>query len=402
MFQKEESIKKNSNLTEMASEKSKTHINGKAAEMTVTDNVSETKSKKNNKEKKEKPKMVGPFTVFRYSDCLDKLLMALGMLLAALHGASLPLMMIVFGDMTDSFVGSGISQPDNVSQITLSLQENMTRLTPMLLLLMLLRHCTSRYAYYYTGLGFAVLLAAYVHIACWTLAAGRQIKRIRQYFFHAIMRQDIGWFDVNDVGELNTRLTDDVSKINEGIGDKIAMLIQGVSSFVTGFIIGFIKGWKLTLVILAISPVLGLSAALWAKVLTAFTNKELAAYAKAGSVAEEVLGAIRTVIAFGGQKKEIERYHKNLEDAKNIGIKKAITANVSMGIAFLLIYASYALAFWYGTTLIIDEGYSIGKVLTVFFSVLIGAFSIGQVTPNLEAFAAARGAAYAIFNIIDN
>ncbi|XP_044280567.1 ATP-dependent translocase ABCB1 [Varanus komodoensis] len=385
MFQKEESIKKNSNLTEMASEKSKTHINGKAAEMTVTDNVSETKSKKNNKEKKEKPKMVGPFTVFRYSDCLDKLLMALGMLLAALHGASLPLMMIVFGDMTDSFVGSGISQPDNVSQITLSLQENMTR-----------------YAYYYTGLGFAVLLAAYVHIACWTLAAGRQIKRIRQYFFHAIMRQDIGWFDVNDVGELNTRLTDDVSKINEGIGDKIAMLIQGVSSFVTGFIIGFIKGWKLTLVILAISPVLGLSAALWAKVLTAFTNKELAAYAKAGSVAEEVLGAIRTVIAFGGQKKEIERYHKNLEDAKNIGIKKAITANVSMGIAFLLIYASYALAFWYGTTLIIDEGYSIGKVLTVFFSVLIGAFSIGQVTPNLEAFAAARGAAYAIFNIIDN
>lgn len=39
------------------------------------------------------------------------------------------------------------------------------------------------------------------------------------------------------------------------------------------------------------------------------------------------------------------RYHKNLEDAKRIGIRKAITSNISMGAAFLLIYASYALAF---------------------------------------------------------
>ena len=38
-----------------------------------------------------------------------------------------------------------------------------------------------------------------------------------------------------------------------------------------------------------------------------FTGKELKAYAKAGAVAEEVLGAIRTVYAFGGQKKECDR-----------------------------------------------------------------------------------------------
>lgn len=58
----------------------------------------------------------------------------------------------------------------------------------------------------------------------------------------------------------------DVSKINEGIGDKVGLLVQSVSTFVAGFVVGLIRGWKLTLVILAISPVLGLSAALWAKV----------------------------------------------------------------------------------------------------------------------------------------
>lgn len=58
----------------------------------------------------------------------------------------------------------------------------------------------------------------------------------------------------------------DVSKINEGIGDKIGLLVQALTTFLTGFIVGLIRGWKLTLVILAVSPVLGLSAALWAKV----------------------------------------------------------------------------------------------------------------------------------------
>lgn len=63
-----------------------------------------------------------------------------------------------------------------------------------------------RYAYYYSAIAAGVLVAAYIQTSFWTLAAGRQIKKIREKFFHAIMRQEIGWFDVNDVGELNTRL----------------------------------------------------------------------------------------------------------------------------------------------------------------------------------------------------
>lgn len=61
-------------------------------------------------------------------------------------------------------------------------------------------------------------------------------------------------------------LCSDVYKINEGIGDKLGMLIQSMTTFFTGIIIGFIKGWKLTLVILAVSPLLGISAAIIGKV----------------------------------------------------------------------------------------------------------------------------------------
>ncbi|XP_054636825.1 ATP-dependent translocase ABCB1-like [Dunckerocampus dactyliophorus] len=258
------------------------------------------------------------------------------------------------------------------------------------------------FAVYYSIMGAFVLVAAYMQVAFFTLSAGRQVLRIRKCFFHSVMRQDIGWFDVNDTGELNTRLTDDVYKIQEGIGEKMGMLSKSFSTVILSLIIGFSKGWKLTLVILAISPLLGLSAALFSKVLTSFTSKEQAAYAKAGAVVEDVLSSIRTVFAFSGQQREIDRYHKNLEEAKKMGIKKAISSNIAMGFTFMMIYLSYALTFWYGSTLVVSKEYTVGTILAVVFALLLGVFALGQISPQIESFASARGAAYTVYSIIDN
>ncbi|CAL1611148.1 unnamed protein product [Knipowitschia caucasica] len=361
----------------------KVDANGTSSNSTKDDE----KSKKKKKEKEPKPEMVGPIALFRFAKSSDILLIVVATLGAMVSGVLLPLMCVVFGDMTDSFVDFS-KVPPNISYINITinntLQEDMTR-----------------YAIYYSIMGAVMMVAGYLNIALWTISAGRQVKRIRKLFFHSIMQQEIGWFDVNETGELNTRLTDDVYKIQEGIGDKVGLLLQAFTTFVSSFVIGFIKGWKMTLVILAVSPVLGIAAGLFSKVLATFTTKEQSAYAKAGAVAEEVLSAIRTVFAFNGQEKEINRYKVNLEDAKNVGIKKAISANIAMGFTFLMIYLSYALAFWYGSTLVLSGEYTIGSVLTVFFVVLIGAFSIGQTSPNITAFASARGAAHKVYSIID-
>uniref|UniRef100_A0A4W4E7J3 ABC-type xenobiotic transporter n=1 Tax=Electrophorus electricus TaxID=8005 RepID=A0A4W4E7J3_ELEEL len=330
---------------------------------------------------------------FRYADGGDLVLMFFGTIMAMANGAVLPAMVIVFGDMTNSFVNEEIINGWNES-VPLPPSDYAPSLH--------LGPPPHRHAIYYSIMGGIVLFAAYMQVAFWTLAAGRQVKRLRKMFFHAIIKQDIGWFDVNETGQLNTRLADDIYKINEGIGDKMGMLIQSITTFFAGFIVGFIKGWKLTLVILAISPLLGISAAIIAKVMTSFTTQEQTAYAKAGAVAEEVLSAIRTVFAFGGQRKEIQRYQKNLEEAKNVGIKKAVTVNIAVGFTYFMIYMAYALAFWYGSTLIFAGEYSIGSLLTVFFAVIIGAFGIGQTSPNIQAFASARGAAHKVFSIIDH
>jgi len=58
----------------------------------------------------------------------------------------------------------------------------------------------------------------------------------------------------------------DVDQIENGIGDKLALLFQYLSTFIAGFIIGFVYGWELTLVILSVSPLLAIAGGVMGKV----------------------------------------------------------------------------------------------------------------------------------------
>ncbi|XP_069816579.1 ATP-binding cassette sub-family B member 5 isoform X2 [Dendropsophus ebraccatus] len=347
---------------------------------------SQKENMKEKEGKKEKVKAVSPIEIFRYADGLDIFYMIVGSLGAVCNGICLPIMHIVFGEMTDSMLchNSSTLNSSHCKQFK-PLEEQMTT-----------------FSYYYAAIGAVVLVCGYAQVSFWVLAAARQTRRMRKTFFHSVLSKDMSWFDVTKSGELNSRLTEDVNKINDGIGDKVGHLLQNSATCITGLVISLAKGWQLTLVYMSTSPLMALSSAFCSKMMVSLTSKELSAYAKAGAVAEEVLSSIRTVVAFGGQEKEIKRYTNNLGEAKKLGIKKAIASQLALGFVYLFVYASYGLGFWYGTILILgDQGYTVGDALVIFFSVVISSYCLGQAFSHFEAFSIARGAAYGIFQVID-
>ncbi|XP_044861610.1 ATP-dependent translocase ABCB1-like [Mauremys mutica] len=260
----------------------------------------------------------------------------------------------------------------------------------------------TRFAYYYVGIGFAVVILSTIQVWTFLTSAARQTARIRQKFFFAVLHQEIAWFDISKIGTLNTRLTDDINTIYDGIGDKFCIFVQFFSTFLTGIVIGFVYGWKLTLVIFSVSPLLVAAAAVGSFFLSSFTTKELTAYARAGAVAEEILTSIRTVVAFNGEMKALAKYDVNLENARKVGVKKSITTYTSLGFTEFISFGAFALAFWYGIKLTVEEkeNYDIGHVLIVLFSLVRGAFFLGQGSPHLESIASARGAAYELYKVI--
>ena len=173
---------------------------------------------------------------FRYASCCDVILMILGTISAMAHGAALPLLMLYFGDLSDSFIFQDISSrfaqniSNNGTEINCSSVFNYTveNVTFMdVNITYILRNIPNANfpdvrcvlgdefiseinitVFIILGIAAAVMILAGLQISSFQVAAERQVYKIRVRYFRAIMRQDIAWFDSNPTGELVNRLSE--------------------------------------------------------------------------------------------------------------------------------------------------------------------------------------------------
>ncbi|XP_063233416.1 phosphatidylcholine translocator ABCB4-like isoform X1 [Bacillus rossius redtenbacheri] len=272
-----------------------------------------------------------------------------------------------------------------------------------------LLHALQGFALGNAAVGAGVLLLGYLSVCLFNHVAAQQIYMIRCKFFESALHQDIGWYDVRQTGDLASRMAEDLNKLEDGFGEKVVMFANFVANSVASVVFAFVRGWELTLVCLASTPVILIVVVLIMWEISRLSKKELKAYGKAGAIAEEALGSIRTVFAFGGESQEVKRYRANLVFAKKISVKRGFYMGAAFGVIWFFIYAAYALAFWYGVGLVLDQRhwpqdeivYTPGTMIVVFFCVMQGCMNVGAASPYLEAFGVARAAAAKVFSVID-
>jgi ATP-binding cassette subfamily B (MDR/TAP) protein 1 len=183
----------------------------------------------------------------------------------------------------------------------------------------------------------------------------------------------MAWFDTSNEGSLTTRLTSDTSLIQEGISQKFGLFVLSVAQFISGMVVGFTGDWLLSLVILATFPLLGVAALVMGLMVTRYTTRAQDAYAKAGSVAEQAFTGLRTVYAFSMQHRFAQRYLQALHHAKVAGVKRAWVFALGTASFLFVFFSTYALAFWYGSTLVNQGHISGAKVVIAFFGIILGA-----------------------------
>jgi ABC-type multidrug transport system fused ATPase/permease subunit len=183
-------------------------------------------------------------------------------------------------------------------------------------------------------------------VSFFVMAAQRQSVKIRTEYFRSLLRQEMGWFDEQETGALTSRIGDDVNKIQEAIGDKVGAYVQFMTMFISGMIIAFVSGWRLALVILSVLPLLAAVGFFFSKVMSQAATKGQTFYANAGGIAYEAIGLIRTVIAFGTQNREANRYNTELETAAKAGIRTGMFSGIGLGFSMFVMFATYGLGFW--------------------------------------------------------
>ena len=397
-----------------------THTSG-VAEVQLGDEAEKgDKQEKDGKKKEEKPETVGLFELYKFSDTTDKLVLALGVVMAITCGSLFSVMYIMFGDVTQALATYQLPAVGGEDKDKIFLE------------------AVIKFAVEISLLGLGIWISHYIFVTAFNFSAERQVLRVRKEFLKAVLRQDLEWFDTNNTSDFATKLTEDLNKMEDGMGEKVGMLLRFIFAGLTAFIYPFIENWLLSLVLLSLVPILAIMGGAMGKVMTSVSKDELANYGAAGAIAEEVLAAIRTVVAFGGQEKEQEKYNKEVANArKNAFVRGSLTAT-TMGLMFGVIYGMYGLGLWYGIKLILDDRespeylncstrcietygntttlpdytdhlteclsscfrFSPGSVVVCVFGVLQGGMGMGQAGPYGEALGLAMASAAKVFKVI--
>ncbi|KAI3510508.1 hypothetical protein L1887_17563 [Cichorium endivia] len=197
-------------------------------------------------------------------------------------------------------------------------------------------------------------------------------------------------------------MSSDTITIGEALGEKVGKFIQLATTFVGGFLISFIRGWRLSLVVSLCMPLMVVAGGYMSFVISKTSAIVQSTYAEAGNVVEEMVRGIRTVASFNGEKHSINKYDDKLEVAYSATCRQGLASGLGTAGCLLVSRCSYGLAIWYGSKLILQEkDYNGGEVITIILAMTIGAFSLGQTTPCLSAFAEGRAAAYTMFETIN-
>ncbi|XP_026317561.1 multidrug resistance protein homolog 49-like isoform X2 [Hyposmocoma kahamanoa] len=253
------------------------------------------------------------------------------------------------------------------------------------------------------------MLIVVTSVAMVNWSALKQIIRIRRIFFKSVLRQDMAWFDTENDFNFASKMSEDMVKLKDGMGDKLSVVANLIGGSIYCLVQVFPLGWELSLACSSLVPFSIVATIALTKYQTRSSAKESEAYNTVGQHAEEVLKSIKTVVAFGGEDKEIQRYRNLLEPAERFGRKRGLCTGLGNGFNCMLTFSLNTIVLMYGTRLVVEDfakptdekRYIPGDIITILFSVYSSIHMMTMSVPHMEAFAFARGAAASIFKLMD-
>ncbi|TPX35586.1 hypothetical protein SmJEL517_g02169 [Synchytrium microbalum] len=221
--------------------------------------------------------------------------------------------------------------------------------------------------------------------------------------FRAMLRQEMAFFDEdkNSTGVLTTRLGEDASLVRGLTGQTLSLIIQGLSAVCVGMGIAFANGWQLTLVILAIVPLISLAGQFQFRVLNGFDSKTKLKYQLAGQIATEAIENIRTVAALNKEDYWLKRYLKEIDEPYKLAVRGALISAIGYGFSQGMGFVAYIIGFLYGGHLVVWGVQSSQSMLQVLFAVTFTAQAGTRLMLYTPDFSKAKLAALSIFDLVD-
>ena len=188
---------------------------------------------------------------------------------------------------------------------------------------------------------------------------------LRVALFSHLQRMSLRFFTNTKVGEMMSRLNNDVVGAQNAISNTIVTIITNSIQAIALLVVMIALDWRLTVVSVIILPFFLIAARRLGTRLRDIARKQLEANAEMNAMANETLniGGAILVKLFGRVGLEIKRFSEKASKVRNIGIQQAVTGTIFFAIIGLLSSVGTALVYGLGGYLVILKAFTIGTIV---------------------------------------
>ena len=227
----------------------------------------------------------------------------------------------------------------------------------------------------------------------------RVITDLRNSIYAHLQKLSFSFFANRRLGELTSRLSNDVGSIRVALTDSLPQIITISITMIGSVSLMVVLNWRLSLVIFLTVPVVTVVTRFFGKKIRALSKNVQDKLADTTAIAEETLGAIRVVKSFTREEYEINRYRLATEELFATSRHKIVLTQIFWAGVGLMFMGTLVMIFWYGGREVLSSRLSAGDLVAFIVYALNISRSVGQASRLYTAVNTAAGASERLFEL---
>lgn len=189
------------------------------------------------------------------------------------------------------------------------------------------------------------------------------VNDIRQHVFRKIIHQNLAFFDNTPIGTLTTRTVNDIEAINDIFSEGLISIIADVLTIVAIMGIMFYTDWRLTLVSLAVFPVLIIATYFFKESVNKSFHQVRNAVSRLNAFVQEHITGMYVVQVFAAEEREVKKFRTINKDHRDANIKAIFAYSVFFPIVEIILAISMGMLVWWGASRMLDYKVTQGVII---------------------------------------
>jgi len=228
----------------------------------------------------------------------------------------------------------------------------------------------------------------------------RIVADLRRDVFSHLISLSPAFFDSSRSGELMSRLTADTTQIKSAVGASVSIALRNFMLFVGATTMMVITSPRLSGLVLLAIPVIVLPLVAFGRWVRRLSRNAQDTLADATAYASELVGAIRTVQAYTGERLANARFGGDVEQAYEAARSSTRARALLTAIIIFIVFTSVVVILWIGSNDVLSGSITPGRLGQFVLYAAFAALALGQLSEVWGEVSAASGASERLFEIL--